>query len=61
MGKYYVVRLPDDHPTAPGRYEVDVREGPSFERGGRHMAGPLNDFEKTNWTALRLEAVESGV
>ncbi|MDY7079318.1 MAG: hypothetical protein SXV54_20585 [Chloroflexota bacterium] len=59
--EFYVVRLPDDHPTAPGRYEVDIRGGPSFEQGGRSHAGPLGDFEEANWTALRLEAVESGV
>ena len=59
--EFYVVRLPDDHPTAPGRYEVDVREGPSFEQGGRHVAGPLDDFEEANRTALRLEAIERGV
>jgi hypothetical protein len=61
MGKYYVVRLPDDHPTTPGRYEVDVRGGPSFQQGGRRVAGPLGDFEEANRGALRLEAVERGV
>jgi len=59
--EFYIVRLPDDHPTVSGRYEVDVREGPSFQQGGRHMAGPLDDFEEANRTALRLEAVEYGV
>lgn len=59
--EFYVVRLPDDHPTAPGRYEVDVRGGFGFEQGGRHVAGPLGDFEEANRTALRLEAVERGV
>lgn len=61
MGKYYVVRLPNDHPTAPRRYEVDVQGGPSFEQGGRPRADPLGDFEEANRTALRLEAVEHGV
>jgi len=59
--EFYVVRLPDNHPTAPERYEVDARGGPSFEQGGRHVAGPLGDFEEANRTALRLEAVERGV
>jgi hypothetical protein len=59
--QFYVVRLPGDHPTASGRYEVDVRGGPSFEQGGRHVAGPLGDFEEANRTAPRLEAVERGM
>ncbi len=49
--QFYVVRLPGDHPTAPGRYEVDVQGSLSFEQGGRHVAGPLGGLEEANVSA----------
>jgi hypothetical protein len=58
MTDLHVVRLPDGHPESPGRCEVDVAGGPSFQQGDRHITGPFDNFEDANRAALVLEAAE---
>lgn len=66
MKQIYIFRLPDNHPTDPGRYEVDFINGPSTQQGGvKQDVGPWNFSEEgiTVATAIakRLEYIEKGL
>lgn len=54
----YIFRLPLNHPTDPGRYEVDVENGFSEENGGIRKAGPFKDSSQANDLAIKMEREE---
>ena len=52
---YYVFKLPDDHPEFPGRYEWDIKDGPSARQGGTIAAGPFKICGYANDKAIELQ------
>lgn len=55
INEFFIYKLPDNHPNAPGRFEADSEYGPSSRQGGTVVAGPFSDFAQARDTAAEKD------